>query len=194
MNKIKDLTNKRFNRLIAIKNTGLKSSNRSFIWLCKCDCGNEINVNSNDLQNDHTKSCGCLHKEQSSKLFIKMNKNRSNPDRELQACKDLYSQYKCVAKKRNLIFNLSLEEFKKLTKQNCFYCNRIPSQIKSKRNNSLYVYNGIDRLDNSIGYEINNCKPCCGKCNKMKNNYDLDDYVSHISTIYKNLKSIGLIM
>lgn len=37
-------------------------NNRGY-WHCKCDCGNECNVNTSNLISGHTRSCGCLHKE-----------------------------------------------------------------------------------------------------------------------------------
>jgi len=38
-------------------------SHGSVMWCCKCDCGNEPIVSSNDLIREHTRSCGCLRKE-----------------------------------------------------------------------------------------------------------------------------------
>ena len=58
----KDITNKRFEKLIAIKQTG-EIKNNQFIWECKCDCGNICYIRSSDLISGHTKSCGCLYKE-----------------------------------------------------------------------------------------------------------------------------------
>ena len=29
-------------------------------WKCKCDCGNTIIVSGNSLQQENTKSCGCI--------------------------------------------------------------------------------------------------------------------------------------
>lgn len=29
---------------------------------------------------------------------------------------------------------------------------------------------GLDRINNSKGYTIDNIVPCCGNCNKLKNN------------------------
>lgn len=29
-------------------------------WHCKCDCGNEVEVDTRNLKSGHTKSCGCL--------------------------------------------------------------------------------------------------------------------------------------
>lgn len=60
-NRCIDITNQKFNRLTAIKYVG-KSR-----WLCKCDCGNEITVITAHLRSGHTKSCGCLQRENTSK-------------------------------------------------------------------------------------------------------------------------------
>ena len=32
--------------------------------MCKCDCGNFVEIVGIDLRNGHTKSCGCIHSEQ----------------------------------------------------------------------------------------------------------------------------------
>lgn len=58
-NPYKDLSNQRFNKLVALEPTE-KRSGSAVIWRCKCDCGNICEVSSANLQNGHTKSCGCL--------------------------------------------------------------------------------------------------------------------------------------
>lgn len=42
--------------------SGLRK-NRYTLWKCKCDCGKETIVSQTNLQNGHTKSCGCLQTE-----------------------------------------------------------------------------------------------------------------------------------
>ncbi|MCL2321772.1 MAG: hypothetical protein FWC47_06665 [Oscillospiraceae bacterium] len=64
---IKDLTGKRFGRLVAINLTDKR--NRSFaVWECKCDCGKVVEVTSGRLLNGHAKSCGCLQREIASEI------------------------------------------------------------------------------------------------------------------------------
>lgn len=61
----KDITNQRFNRLIAIRQIDKKSPNNgSFFWECLCDCGKTVFVRRDQLISGRTKSCGCLKKEQ----------------------------------------------------------------------------------------------------------------------------------
>lgn len=55
-----DLTGQRFGRLVALCS---KSFNGRLKWLCQCDCGNQVWVNTGGLRNGGTKSCGCLNKE-----------------------------------------------------------------------------------------------------------------------------------
>jgi len=57
----KDLTGKRFGRLIVIKRLNRKNHDR--LYLCKCDCGNEITCLSGGLNKGTTTSCGCFQKE-----------------------------------------------------------------------------------------------------------------------------------
>lgn len=58
-----DITGKRFYRLIALYPTKERSRRCSVIWHCRCDCGNEIDVDYNSLMYCDIKSCGCQKKE-----------------------------------------------------------------------------------------------------------------------------------
>ena len=55
----KDLTGCAFGKLTVIKDVN-KRTNGKVMWLCSCDCGNEVEVASSNLLNGHTKTCGCL--------------------------------------------------------------------------------------------------------------------------------------
>jgi hypothetical protein len=88
-----------------------------------------------------------------------------------------YNAYKGEAKHRKINFDLSLEEFDNITSKQCTYCGG---------NNGYYLgktFNGIDRVDSSIGYEINNCTPCCTICNSMKSSHTVNDWMNHMSLI-----------
>lgn len=57
-----NISGQKFGKLTAIKRAG-KDKNGRIMWLCKCDCGNLINVSTTDLRAGRRKSCGCLKKE-----------------------------------------------------------------------------------------------------------------------------------
>jgi len=59
---IADLTGKKFGRLTVVERLGT-AKNRKVIWLCKCDCGNTTNVQSDKLLSGETTSCGCARVE-----------------------------------------------------------------------------------------------------------------------------------
>lgn len=54
-----DLTGRRFGRLTVVALAGI-SKGRNAIWLCRCDCGKEVEVQSRNLKSGRSKSCGCL--------------------------------------------------------------------------------------------------------------------------------------
>jgi hypothetical protein len=56
-----DLTGKRYNKLLVLKE-GIKKSDtsREKWWECLCDCGKTVSVRSYSLRIGDTKSCGCL--------------------------------------------------------------------------------------------------------------------------------------
>ena len=66
MGKLIDLTGQRFGRLVVLARAENKGSKVQ--WLCKCDCGGSIIVRGCQLKNGGTRSCGCLHRENTEML------------------------------------------------------------------------------------------------------------------------------
>ena len=62
MGKLIDLTGQRFGRLVVMYQA--PHQNGRVAWHCKCDCGNEKDIQGALLREGKTRSCGCLHKEQ----------------------------------------------------------------------------------------------------------------------------------
>jgi len=56
-----DLTGKKYGKLTVLEFVGKKK--RHYMWRCKCDCGKERIVSSDNLNSGNTKSCGCLRKD-----------------------------------------------------------------------------------------------------------------------------------
>lgn len=81
----------------------------------------------------------------------------------------LWSNYRRKAKNRGHEWKLTREQFYSLTQGNCTYCSLPPLQKVWNRNPKLsYKYNGIDRMNNELGYTAKNCVPCCKECNQIK--------------------------
>ena len=106
----------------------------------------------------------------------------------------LYRMYKRNAALRNHEFNLTQDEFESIIFQNCYYCGAHPKEmsetaIKGHGNTKQppLSYNGIDRIDSTIGYTVDNCVPCCQYCNYMKHTLSQDDFLTRIKKIYTHL-------
>jgi transposase len=87
----------------------------------------------------------------------------------------LIKGYKRGAESRNLLFDLSREDFEHLINQNCYYCGVPPSERFVKNKNKL-ICNGIDRVNNKLGYFIENCVSSCKFCNIMKSTMGEQDF------------------
>lgn len=78
---------------------------------------------------------------------------------------------KSNAKGRGYDFNLTEEQVEYLINRPCFYCGQNHSD-------------GIDRIDSTKPYTIDNCVPCCFICNRMKNKYSLELFLEKVEKIY----------
>lgn len=150
-------------------------------WLCLCDCGNTHKVTAGPLTKGKITNCGCIRKEKLKLTFGLSAKNM------------LIRTYKWHAKERNLLFELSYDELIILFEGNCFYCDTKPEQkILKQRMNGSFIYNGIDRINNELGYIKDNVVSCCKKCNIAKNNYSIEEFLSWLLKVTKNINSIEL--
>lgn len=167
-----DLTGNRYERLVVQKHLGGRR------WLCKCDCGTVKDIDSKHLKSGNTTSCGCRKAETNREL-------RSLPYGEA-SFNHLYSSYKRRAKNKNFSFELTKEEFATIVKQDCIYCGAPPRrQHFSKGSATPYVCNGVDRINNDLGYTLENSAPCCGTCNRMKGDMNAGDFINHAQRIVK---------
>lgn len=58
-----DLTGKKFGRWTVISRAPGNPNNSATYWLCDCQCGRRVAVNSSHLRRGKTLSCGCLRNE-----------------------------------------------------------------------------------------------------------------------------------
>ena len=89
-----------------------------------------------------------------------------------------YQVYKNSAELKQLVFEFTQEDYIKLVKTPCNYCGIIQEK----------GFNGIDRVDSTIGYIKDNCVSCCAMCNFMKgclNKYIFIKRIEHILTYNK---------
>lgn len=152
-----DLTGKQFGKLTVSHKSGSTWEGKA-IWHCKCECGKTSDVVARSLRRGATTSCGC---------------NRQRSHRKLPPFEAGINvarrEYQRGALDRNLVWELSDARVKELFLGNCFYCGTPPSRIieLGKYNGDAKI-NGIDRIENTEGYTVNNTVSCCTQCNRAK--------------------------
>lgn len=140
--------------------------------LVECVCGTRKTVQLGNILSGNSRSCGKFNCPGAAKKQARA-AARSRPDTNRNMC---YASYRHHARKRGLVFELTIEEFRELTQSDCLYCGQPPSNVyclKHKngkpRCGAAYIYGGIDRLDSKEGYRTGNVVPCCRQCNVAKN-------------------------
>jgi hypothetical protein len=186
---IPTLIGRKFGRLLVMEMVYTDiTGNANHGWRTICDCGNEKLTNSFCLKYGKTSSCGCYQRE----MFLKSSVKHTNNF----ALNAIVYEYKLGAKKRNLEFKLTHQECEKLFTQNCYYCNSKPFCVKetiSKKYKHSITYNGIDRIDNNIGYIIDNVVSCCKFCNVAKHDMTYSNFITWVKNLSNNMKEKNLI-
>jgi hypothetical protein len=105
--------------------------------------------------------------------------------------RSVYADQRKRAKRRGLAYTLSFEQWLALICLNCYLCNGRPAnsfKVASKKSYKQYpnvIYQGLDRINSSKGYTLNNVAPCCKHCNYMKREFSKTGLKKHIMKIVK---------
>jgi hypothetical protein len=57
-----------------------------------------------------------------------------------------------------------------------------------QRLNGVFIGNGVDRVENSLGYSVDNCVACCKICNWMKLTLSVDEFKAHVIKIARHME------
>lgn len=185
-----DLTGHKIGKLLVL-NRGVNNKHRRVQWDCLCDCGKKLTITTTAINRKmiaRAKSCGCAQKDK-----YQLIKRRALPG--IRGFNALYGSYKYQAKKRNLLFELSKDQLRAIVTKNCHFCGAVPSRIakahyKITIKNSEFVYNGIDRLDNTQGYVPYNLVSCCYTCNRAKSDMSLMEFRNWIMDLFNNTANL----
>jgi len=183
-NQWKPMIGSKWGRLTVVRYLGRKKhgiEGTVGMYECLCECGSTVRRNHACLTQKQTVSCGCWKSE---KIALRTRKLDT-------AFRDLWCHYKKGARERNLEWALTEEQFRELTKSPCYYTGREPSQVAHSASTNkrvklgleplpggYYVYNGIDCLDSTVGYTLENCVAACGDANKAKLEMTHDEFIT----------------
>jgi len=142
-----------------------------------------------------TKKCGCCKKERRYCFFgrdvvtydgyrsqCKKCLNKKKVKIENKTVNKRYKKYERNTIARNMI-PLLFEQFEELTSKPCSYC--------GGWSNKELKFTGIDRINNSRGYEIDNCSPCCKFCNFLKRDFSRREFIRFCNKIANFTKGKG---
>lgn len=112
----------------------------------------------------------CYQKDYNNKNKDKINdmaklwasKHKKEIRSYVRTIKARYKNLKLKAKSRNINFDLSQEEYSQCIKSLCYYCDGFFPLPEAG--------GGLDRLNNKLGYHIDNVVACCTICNQTRNN------------------------
>lgn len=114
------------------------------------------------------------------------------------AYKLLYDSCKNSAKFRGLAFELTEQQHASLVVLPCTHCGTPPERYnpylcahysrvsESRKAEAWIVKNGLDRVDNSFGYSMENCVPSCSQCNYGRQDYSVKEYYEHCERVVKH--------
>lgn len=168
----------RYGRLVVLDVEGSSAT-------VQCDCGVIKSVHPSSLTRprNRTRSCGCLRRDKTGETNI----GRQLPN-HLGAIRVVIRVYQQQAADRNLAFELSEQEATTLISSPCHYCGQEPQQQTTahKRLDPSFRYNGIDRVDNALGYVPSNVVTACKTCNFAKRTMSKSDFLAWVRRVARH--------
>lgn len=141
--------NKRFNKLIVIK-----QSNKKGFWNCLCDCGKEIIVFGAALKTNNTKSCGCSKPK--GENSYQWNPNKTDEERIIQRKYTKYTEWRnSVYQRDNYICQITNTKSRNLCAHHLFSYHS-HKDLRLDINNGITICKEIHKLFHKIYGNKNN--------------------------------------
>lgn len=180
----KNLQDREFGELV-VKELSRKEIGK-VIWLCKCSCGNTIEVSSKHLLGNATKHCGSyVH------TFGEKSK-RWTGYKEISGVK--WNNIKISAQNRNLEFSITIEYawdlFLKQNRKCALTGLDLFMHVGDFKNRLVHGNASLDRIDPTKGYTEDNIQWTLWDVNKMKQDLSQDKFLDLCEkiTIFKKEK------
>lgn len=93
---------------------------------------------------------------------------------------------------------IDFDTFLRFSQQPCYYCGRAPFRVYNVGNskshytsdyqkwNGNFVYNGVDRIDNTKPHTTDNLVTCCWHCNRAKATMTAQEFIEWITLVYQH--------
>ena len=202
MAKALNLLEKKFNRLTVIERLPNDKNGKS-MWLCKCECGSEVEIRGSHIKRGDIQSCGCLLQEETQKRATQR-KLEHQVDWECAYCHKKEKRKKSRAKRKycskecynNSIYTgISLpenramrqtEEYRewrtKIFKADNFTCQNCGVQGGPLNAHHLKSFTQYPELRFDVNNGVTLCRECHNKFHKIYGKIDFteEDYYEFI--------------
>lgn len=171
----------RYNHLTLIKKVQVFKNGRKngWRWMARCACGKTVGpLVPAQIARGHAKSCGkCQRMEYWSDKRLTGIEGPS---------KLVYRNYRSKARKRGFEFNITYEEFMSLVQSPCIYCGGTESSYFNPvtGHDKKFLYTGIDRINSSQGYIVENIQACCKICNRAKSDMNEETFLKWVEKVF----------
>jgi hypothetical protein len=148
---------------------------RSRIWMRQHPPTAEQRQRRNELAKEWRK-----RNPEKTKMYVKRWQERHPnriPWKDREPVKYAWLNYRRAAKRRGLDWQLTKDEMATIIMRECNYCGQSAP-------------NGIDRVDNDVGYIQLNVVTACTMCNMMKHTLGVNDFLSHVTKIHIHGKGV----
>ncbi len=163
-------------------------------YKCEClECNTEHVVDGRNVRSGQSKrclSCGNINGHDKQKGTIRTTRSPKEVAEHY-----LLNTKKTGARKRGYEWSITKADFVKLIYDNCYYCGTRPSNeinpVKwmnmtySNNDDCIIKYNGLDRIDSTKGYLLENVVTCCYQCNTAKMDYTQEEFLQLVNRIAK---------
>jgi len=135
-----DIKGKKYNYLTAVEHK------IDSVWIFKCDCGKEKEIDSRNVKNSHTKSCGCM-------------KGKINGDAHRTHGKTGTKVYRAWLHMKDRCNNTNDKEYKRYGARGIAICKEWKSSEQFLKDmGDSPKGTSLDRIDNNKNYCKENCK------------------------------------
>jgi hypothetical protein len=165
-----DLTGQRFGKLLVIKRGPNKTKHSK--WICKCNCGNEVNVFGFSLKSGGSLSCGCNSRK------ITSNHPHWTGYGPISGC--YWGRLLGSAKVRNIQVEITIQDALKLFYHQDRKCKLSGLDIQfsiDDKTRVSYQTASLDRIDSNLGYTVDNVQWLHKSVQLMKNALLQEEFV-----------------
>jgi len=141
-------------------------------WVCKCECGELIDVAGHYIRNRYNK-----------RKDIDCTQIRSN-DPVLSVKRRAWQVHLRTCKDKNKENFLNFHDYIEIASKPCIYCGEF-SERKNRDLGFKINFNSVDRKNNEPYYKLSNSQSCCFVCQRNKGKMKHEEFVNFINKVYK---------